>query len=92
MNYGEEILASGWGRFDDAVPSEGEMYWNSFILRNDEYCQALSGNVHYNAGVSICFDRFEPNPDSANAKLYDTGEGTLDFLFRCVKTCKLVPW
>jgi len=75
-NYGEEILASGWGMFDDTVHSGDQMYWNSFMLRNDEYCMALKGGANnFNAANSICFDRFEPDPDSPNAKLYDTGEG-----------------
>lgn len=77
LNYGEEILVSGWGRFDDDIPSPDEMHWNSLILRNDLYCRALAGDIHYDAETSICFDKYEPNPIAANpeAQLHDNAEG-----------------
>jgi len=75
-NYGEEILASGWGTFDDQYyDTPEEMHWNSFILRNDEYCSALAGKVFYDGSESICFSKYDANPDSPDAILHDNAEG-----------------
>jgi len=72
--YGEDIFVSGWGMLDEDQGLTPLMHWTSGVLRNDEYCLAMGGEIQYHAAEQVCWDKYH-NPDNPKEELYDTGKG-----------------